>query len=352
MILDTSPPPTLSGLWPGLVATPLLELSELARRCNVRRILVKDESARPLGNFKSLGGILASLRALARATGAPSVEALGGFRAQTAEWSLVCASDGNHGLAVAAAAAFAGTRADVYLHEGVPEARARRLANYGARLFRIPGTYDDAVDAAKVAAQYPGRLLIADTSEDAQDRVSADILEGYQHLIAELAGQIEGRFDIKLSHAFVQAGVGGLAAAVAAGTARYLGHAPQVVVVEPESAPCVAAALASGHAQRVPGDLLTQADMLSCGQASEPALRILLDHGARSLAVDEAALAEAPQELVRHVGPVTTPSGAAGLAGLLKACGDPGLARDLGLNARSEILLIVTEGPAPAGEVG
>ena len=57
--------------------------------------------------------------------------------------------------------------------------------------------------------------------------------------------------------------------------------------------------------------------MLSCGEASAPALKILFRHGAAAIIVSEAALAEAVTTLASYVGPRTTPSGAAVHSGLI-----------------------------------
>jgi diaminopropionate ammonia-lyase len=89
--------------------------------------------------------------------------------------------------------------------------------------------------------------------------------------------------------------------------------------------------------------LETAADMLSCGEASAPALAILRRHGADALAVSEAGLLAAPGFLQAHGGPATTPSGAAGLAGLRAALADPALARRAALGPESRVLLLITE---------
>ncbi|MFC7553775.1 pyridoxal-phosphate dependent enzyme [Pseudoroseomonas wenyumeiae] len=90
---------------PAYAPTPLLDLPALARRLGVAQVLAKDEGQRMLGSFKSLGGTFAGLCALSRAAGVP-VEALldPARRPATPLPALICASDGNHGLAVAAAA--------------------------------------------------------------------------------------------------------------------------------------------------------------------------------------------------------------------------------------------------------
>lgn len=349
--LHTNLPDDWLRLWPAYQATPLLDRPRLAARGGVARVWVKDESARPLGSFKSLGGVYAGLRALARAAGASGLGELLEARPARRELpALLCASDGNHGLAVAAGAQRAGAAARVYLHAGVPPARAARIARLGAELVRVPGTYDDAVaEAARAAARGEG-LLIADTSSDEDDPVVADVMAGYGVMARELAAQLPAPADERPTHLFVQAGVGGLAAALATGLEAILSAPACIVVVEPANAACVAAALEARSVRRVAGSLETEAEMLSCGEVSAPALRVLLRHGARAVVVGEAALGDAVKVLAECGGPPTTPSGAAGLAGLLACFPGSAPAAALGIDAASRVLLIATEGPVPENE--
>ena len=322
--------------------TPLLDLPELARALGLAAVLAKDEGRRPLGSFKALGGVYAGLRALARAAGVTVAALLDPSRPKRVLPPLVCASDGNHGLAVAAAARLAGTRALVFLPAIVPDARAARIAAKGAELVRVPGTYDDAVREAAAKARDGKALLVADTGGDADDPVVGDVMAGYGVIAEELADSVGG-----VTHLFVQAGVGGLAAALADRLRPLLASPARVVVTEPAAAACVAAGLAAGRAMPVPGSLETAAEMLSCGEASAPALAILRRHGAVAIPVGEDALRAAPGLLRACGGPATTPSGAAGLAGLRAALGDPVLAGHLGLGPTSRVLLIVTEAAVP-----
>jgi diaminopropionate ammonia-lyase len=333
----------LLRLWPAYEPTPLIELPGLAVRCTVAEIIVKSEAARPLGNFKSLGGMYAGLQALARAAGLAGIDALLEAGQGASLPRLLCASDGNHGLAVAAAAEMAGAEALIFLHKGVPAARAERISAKGAEICWVEGTYDDAVTAAFEAAQAGAGLLIADTSDRSADPVVANVMEGYEVIAAELTDQFAA-LGKRPTHLFVQAGVGGLAAALVAGLARRSVLPGRIVIVEPSNAACVAAALTEGRPRLIEGDLETSAEMLSCGLASAPAVDILISHGAESLTVGEDRLAEAVAILKAAGGPDTTASGAAGLAGLLEAVGHPQRRETLGLDASSSVALIVTEG--------
>lgn len=323
--------------------TPLVEMPMLAERCGVGRLWAKLENERPLGNFKSLGGVHAALWALARATGHDDV---GRFLAArpTGLPTLVCASDGNHGLAVAAGARRAGGPAHIYLHTAVPEKRAARIRAMGATIIRVEGNYDDAVDAAARAADGVNSLVVADTGAQLDDPIVAKVMEGYGRIAAEIRdGWSDDRTD-RPTHVFVQTGVGGLAAAMAEGLCDWMDAPRQIITVEPEAAPCVERALQQGAPVRVSGSLETSAEMLSCGLASASAISALLRHRAAALLVDEDLLAKAVGELERAGGPTTTASGAAGLAGLIRASRDADVGAALKLDARSRVLILVTEG--------
>src|SRR5262249_10583683 len=110
--------------FPDFAPTPLLDLTALAKQLGIAQVLAKNETCRPLGNFKSLGGTYAGLRALARVAGTDVGGLLREPRAGLP--ALICASDGNHGLAVAVAARLAGTEAVIFLPDSISEVRVRR----------------------------------------------------------------------------------------------------------------------------------------------------------------------------------------------------------------------------------
>jgi len=341
-------PRALFELWNEYRPTPLVALPEFARRCGVAAVCVKDEGQRPLGSFKALGGVYAGVRALARATGVGTIAAfLADLSKNRTLPTLICASDGNHGLAVAAGAEMAGTPARVYLHTGVPQSRAKRIIDRGAEIAWIEGSYDDAVDAAFRAVERGDGLLISDTSPDADDPVTADVMAGYGLMADEIVEQLQARNEPPPTHLFVQAGVGGLAAALGRGLCETHGLKCRIVVVEPSGVDCVGAALRRGRIERLPGDLHTAAEMLSCGEASAPAIAILKRIKADAISVGEQELIDAVDLSTAFGGPATTPSGATGLAGFMSALPDTPRAEELQVDSRSRILWIATEGPIP-----
>ncbi len=314
-----------STLWDNYRPTSLVELPTLARQMGIGRVFAKLENERPLGNFKALGGRVAVSRALAKRSSSPR---------------LICASDGNHGLSVAAAAAKAGSKATIYLPNTASPIRAHRIESVGGEIHWVDGTYDDAVSAAAAAAGRGEGLLIPDTSPDPNDPVVEDVMAGYGILAEELRNQLP----VHPTHLFVQAGVRGLAAAMAHGLRDFMSDPRHIAIVEPESTACVSAALTAGHPILIPGTLETSAEMLSCGLASASAIEILKQHGAHSIRVNEDQLQAAPALLHKAGGPPTTPSGAAGLAGLLHAAADSTHRSSHHLAPGSTAVVIITEG--------
>jgi diaminopropionate ammonia-lyase len=259
---------------------------------------------------------------------------------------LICASDGNHGLAVALAAQEAGAEARVFLPLAVQESRAARIRALGGEVVGVDGSYDVAVEMAVAAAARGDGVLIPDTTQSPDDPIVADVMAGYLTISDELSVQLSDHA-ADPSHVFVQAGVGGLAASLAEGLAERVAQPPRTVVVEPRTCPCVGLALRAGHPVQVDGEIHSSAAMLACGLASAPAVRTLLAHSAQAIEVSESELIAAPAVLRDGGGPASTPSGAAGLAGLLHVADDPARRFALGLNDASVVLLIASEAANP-----
>lgn len=314
--------------WDGYAPTPLVSLADIAREAGVARIDYKDESGRfGLGSFKALGGAYAVLRQV-RGAGRPAADIV-----------VTCATDGNHGRSVAWGAKRFGCRCVIYIHETVSQGRADAIAAYGAEVRRVPGTYDDAVRQAAQDAAANGWIVVSDTSYPGYVDIPRDVMQGYTIMADEVLGQMAA----PPTHVFLQAGVGGLAAAVCGHLWETLGdRRPRTVIVEPDRAACLFESARTGKATNVGGALDTAMAGLACGETSILAWEIL-EEGAEDFmtVTDEAAFA-CMQLLAPRV--VAGESAVAGLAGLLGAAARPDLARRLGLDENARVLLIGSEG--------
>ncbi len=310
----------------------------MAEVLGVGALWLKDETSRfGLPAFKSVGVEFA-------------VHALATRGELAGVTTLVCASAGNHGRAVARAARSAGLAATIFLDRDVAAARVAAIAAEGARVVRVDGSYDDAVRDAAAHAASTGGLVVSDTSWDGYEQIPRDIMLGYTRLMDEAAAAwaAAGPPDVML----VQAGVGGLLAAVASWSAwTYGASRPRLVAVEPVRAACVQASARAGRPTTVAGPLTTVMAGLRCGEVSPLAFTAIAPLVDGYLAVDDRWTRAAMRRLARAEGDDPTlavgASGAAGPAALLALHEDPALAgvgASLGLAPTSRVFVIATEG--------
>ncbi|MGR3709893.1 MAG: pyridoxal-phosphate dependent enzyme [Alterinioella nitratireducens] len=317
--IDAEKPTALVARCPRAGATPLVESADLARQAGIGALLIKDERDRMgLGSFKALGAayVIACDAEAGRASGQ----------------SYVTASAGNHGLSVAAGAAAFGARAIIYLAETVPEAFADRLRREGAEVVRAGAIYEASMEAAQQAAKENGWQLLSDSSWAGYTTRPHRLMEGYLVLMQEVTRAMDAP-----THIFLQAGVGGLAVACAALARAAWGDAPQIVVVEPEAAPALIASIRAGRPVETQGPVSAMG-RLDCKTPSLIALKGLARDADWFMTISEAE-GEAGNAACAAAGLETTPSGAAGLSGLLAA------SSAFGLDATSRALVILSEGP-------
>ncbi len=319
--------------------TPLVSLAGLASRLGLGALWVKDETRRfDLPAFKSLGVEFA-------------VHEMAGRGALDGIDTLVCASAGNHGRAVARAARHAGLRARVFLDREVAPSRLDAIRSEDAEVVRVDGTYDDAVRLAAEDAARSGALVVSDTSWPGYEQIPRDIMLGYTRVMDESAAAwaaLGGPPDLMI----VQAGVGGLLAAVASWSARHLGpDRPALVAVEPSLAACVQASARAGAPSTVDGPLTTIMAGLRCGEVSPLAFDVVPGLVDGYIAVED-RWCRAAMHLFAHPEPgdpdlAVGTSGAAGLAALLAATESPETRAFFAAcapRAGQRVLLIATEG--------
>lgn len=313
---------------PAFSETPLHNANDLAEQIGISSLSVKDERHRMgLGSFKALGAAYAIAHAAAELDPTDWSTALNGH-------TFVAASAGNHGLSVAAGAKIFGARAVIYLSETVPEAFANRLRAKGADVVRFGPTYEDSMAEAEAAAAREGWQLLSDSSWPGYTEWPRRVMEGYLQMAAEAADQIAQT----PTHILLQAGVGGLAAAVAAYARHVWGDTPQIIVVEPDAAPALFESIKSGALVTSSGPVSCMG-RLDCKTPSMVALAGLARGADAFVTISEADVLGAMDNLAAH-GFETTPSGGAALAALIG--GLPGIGSD------AHVLCFLSEGPEDA----
>jgi len=341
---------------PGYAPTPLVDAPELAAMLGVGRVLIKDESARfDLGAFKILGAIWACFEALAAESGyagPPDLEALRGHLASHASpdgaaFTLVTATDGNHGRAVARSARLVGLPAVIFLPRDVPAAVLDRIEAEDAAITIVGADYDGAVAAAKAfVAAGSGRLLIQDMGWSGYEQIPDRIVEGYLTLTAEIDEQAASLGVDGIDLVATGLGNGTFGQAVVRhfrGTGRK--RRTRVLGVEPDTAACLLASLRAGRMITVPTST-TIANGLNCGTPSSTGWPWLRDGLSAAVAVSDDDLRAAIAALAK-VGVASGPSGCAALAGLTAALTEPSRRSQLGIEATSVVVAVSTEGPIP-----
>lgn len=286
-------------------------------------ILVKNERLRlGLGSFKGLGGIYAVAKLIAEQWESshdrllkPSEFFNPSISKTAQDITFVCASAGNHGIAVAVGARLFGAKSRVYLAKNVPEGFASKLRLQYAEVIYFGDTYEEAMAAAITDAK-TSSLLLSDSSWPGYEYAPALIMEGYTVIAAELKMVFQYSGDWP-THVYLQAGVGGFAGAITYMIRNTWPIQPSIIIVEPEAAPCLQKSIHAGYAIKVKGPV-SNMGRLDCKQPSIIALDILQKAQVEYMTISDEEAKSAAEYLNKNK-LSTTPSGAAGFAGLLQS---------------------------------
>lgn len=289
--IDAERPLTLLRRCPEYKQTPLHQkkIEGLAGE-----VFIKDERGRMgLGSFKALGAAYV-IAHLAQTKG-------------LADTTFATASAGNHGLSVAAGAKIFGAKAVIFLAHTVPEVFAEKLRLHGADVRREGADYEASMEAAAQAAKDNSWILLSDSSWPGYTELPHRLMEGYLVMAAEVVHQMKA----PPSHIFLQAGVGGLAAACAAYFRHAWGDTPQILVAEPDAAAALHDAIKEGAVVSAKGPV-SNMGRLDCKEASMIALNGLARDADGFILLSDKQV-EAEMTSLDAQGLATTPSGGAGL---------------------------------------
>jgi diaminopropionate ammonia-lyase len=253
------------------------------------------------------------------------------FRDFAGEFVFVCASAGNHGLSVAAGAKLFGAKARIHLATSVPDLFVKALKAKGADVVRSGDVYEQSMAAALQDAETTGAILLADGSWPGYVTTPSLVMEGYSVLAEEMRTSFEASGQWP-THLALQAGVGGLAAAVAHMVRRNWTVQPELIVVEPEHAPCLGESHKAGGLVKVEGQV-SNMGRLDCKEASMIAFEMLEKCDVQYAVISDSEAQQATDDL-KNYGVYTTPSGAAGVA----------VIKGLALSDQARPLAIISEG--------
>jgi len=322
----------ISG-WDNYSPTPLISLNKLSKKLNVKKIFYKDESKRfHLKSFKALGGAYA-------------VEKI--TKGKKKEIVTSTATAGNHGRSVAWGSKKLGLKCKIFISEYVSEFRADVMRSFGADVIRVKGNYDNSLKECIKQSKQNNWQIVQDVAWRDYKLVPKLTMAGYSVMMKEISEQINKQ---QVSHVILQAGVGGMAAAMVAGIARYLNNVPKIIVTEPESAACVLESIKAGKIEKITIKKESLMGGMSCDEVSLVPWEILKNSVSHCVTVSDNYIAKIIKSLANCEfsdekivgGECSTP----GIISLVGLCNDVEVKKKINLNKESNVLLFGCEGDA------
>ena len=318
--------------WDNYSPTPLISLNKLSEKLGLNKIFYKDESKRfHLKSFKALGGAYA-------------VEKV---TKGNKEVVVSTATAGNHGRSVAWGTKKLGLKCKIFISEYVSEFRAEVMRSFGADIIRVKGNYDNSLKECIKQSKQNNWQIVQDVAWQDYKLVPKLTMAGYSVMMKEISEQINNQ---QISHIILQAGVGGMAAAMVAGIARYLDHIPKIIIVEPESAACVLESIKVGKIEKISIKKESLMGGMSCDEVSLVPWQILKNSVSHCVTVSDDCISKTVKFLANSEfsdekiigGECSTP----GIISLVGLCNDVKINKNINLNENSNVLLFGCEGDA------
>ena len=318
--------------WDNYSPTPLIYLNKLTKILKLNKIFYKDESKRfHLKSFKALGGAYA-------------VEKV---TKGNKEMVISTATAGNHGRSVAWRSKKLGLKCKIFISEYVSESRAEVMRSFGADVIRVKGNYENSLDECIKQTNQNNWQIVQDVAWHDYKLVPKLTMAGYSVMMKEISEQINNQ---QISHVILQAGVGGMAAAMVAGIARYLNNIPKVIIVEPESAACVLESIKTGKIEKISIEKESLMGGMSCGEVSLVPWQILKNSVNYCVTVSDDYISKTVKFLANCEfsdekiigGECSTP----GIISLVGLCNNNEIRKKINLNEDSKVLLFGCEGDA------
>ena len=312
-VLPGTVPPPLPVGW-----TPLLPAPRLAVQAGVAEVFLKDDSRQPTGSFKDRASALAVMKA-----------------AEAGARVITTASTGNAAAALAGMCAAADMDCVIFVPESAPRAKIAQLLAYGARVYLVQGTYDDAFELCLEAAAEYGWY-------NRNTGYNPYMAEGKKTAAYEICEQLGWKAPDAV---FVGVGDGCIISGLHKGfrdllALGWIDRMPALMGVQAQGSDFMYRTWVDKADPLTYPPIVadTLADSISAGLPRDrvKASRAVIESGGAWLRVPDARILAAIPQLARASGVFAEPAAAASLAGLLAA-------REQGLvGAASRVALVVT----------
>lgn len=279
--------------------TPVIDAKRLADELGLGQILLKDEGRNPSGSFKDRASSVGVAHAL-----------------QVGATTIACSSTGNAATSLACHAALAGLPARIFVPHTAPEPKLAQLLLYGATVYSVQGTYDQAYQLCSAACEEFGWY-------NRNCAINPVLVEGKKTAGLEIAeqslsmGGIPDWVAVSVGDGCTIAGIWkGLIEMKALGV---IDRVPKLLGVQAEEVAPIGQALQTGKLP-APGDGETMADSIDVQAPRnwQKAVRALRQAEGQVILVSDEQIYEAMRLGGRH-GVFAEPAAAAALAGVVAA---------------------------------
>ena len=319
----------ISG-WKNYNPTPLILLNKLSNDLNLKNVFYKDESKRfDLKSFKALGGAYA-------------VEKISNGKKNIV---ISTATAGNHGRSVAWGSKRLGLKCKIFISENVSDARGKAMEKLGAEVIKVKGNYENSLNECIKQSNKNNWQIVQDVAWENYTQVPKYTMAGYAVMMKEIVDQIDNN---KITHVFLQAGVGGMAGGMIAGIARYLQNIPTVIIVEPDSAACVMASIKAERIEKINIEKESLMGGMSCGEVSLVPWEILKNSVKYCVSLPDDNIGHTMKFLgngnFSENKIIAGENAVPGVISLVASCKKDKVKKDLSLDNNSNVLLIGCEG--------
>jgi threonine synthase len=301
--------------------TPVYSTPDLADRVGIENLWIKDESRNPTASFKDRASAVVVARAREIDAGI-----------------VVTASTGNAGAALAGMAAAVGQKAVIFAPRTAPPAKIAQLLIYGASVYLVDGSYDDAFDLSIQASNefgwYCRNTGYNPFTVEGKKTAAFEIWEWLAHLQTTLRKPLS---------IFVSVGDGNIISGLHKGfidleKLGWLNHMPRLFGIQAFGSSAIANAYFEGTEKITPVVANTLADSISVDLPRDGVRAVRAAHqtGGGYVIVSDDEIVSAIAELGK-VGIFAEPAGATSYAGLVKAC-------QMGMVQPDEPVLVINTG--------
>jgi len=278
--------------------TPVYDVPRLARALGVRKLYLKDDGRNPTCSFKDRASSIGVLKATEF-----------GFSA------IACASTGNAASSLAGISAAAGLHSYIFVPMRAPEPKVTQLLIFGANVFKVRGTYEQAFELCREASVQFGWY-------NRNSGTNPFLVEGKKTAGLEIAEQLRANLPdwvvVSVGDGCTIGGIGkGLQEMKQLG---FTNRVPRLLGVQAEGARPVYEAFVAGK-DLVPSGADTVADSIAVGTPRNWRRAIGQIRASRGdmLTVSDPEILEAMRVTARLAGVFGEPAAVAAVAGLKKA---------------------------------